>query len=208
MPDGEDLEELRRIAARGKEAADQVNEILASNAGAIRAANDILARSANASKEMAEFLGASAKAAAEIEAIQKALGFAKDSGIYKILADLPVYKAPSYEYLTAVSALPPSPEEQAVERLADVHSEIKGLARLMVESGRQTEAMVETTKANLTALQTVISELRTSRNSADFAAKVLIWLTVAIFLTGAIVALAGAPQIGNEITTVRGWLGL
>ena len=146
-----------------------------------------------------ETLKARERAGAELETIHKAIQSAKDLGLDKILADLPKYEPPNLDALYNIGPLTPSPDQQAVELLADVHAELEGLARLMVESGRQTAAMVETTRANLGALQTVVSELRESRKSADRSSGALFWLTVAIFAAGAVVALAAAPQIWNEI---------
>jgi hypothetical protein len=145
----------------------------------------------------------------EIESMQKIVSSAKAAGLDKILADLPTYKVPSIDQLYdigTISALPPSPDQQAVTLLARVHAELEGLARLTVESGLQIAAMVETTKANLTALQNVIDELKESHKSADRSSNALFWLTVAIFVTGAIVALAAAPQIVGEIQNGLGWI--
>jgi hypothetical protein len=63
---------------------------------------------------------------------------------------------------------------------------------------------VEVTKANLTALQTVVGELEKSRASSKRSSTALIWLMVAIFVTGAVVAPVAAPQLVYEFKTAPG----
>jgi hypothetical protein len=60
-----------------------------------------------------------------------------------------------------------------VSVLHEVHAELEGMASILNEGARQSQVMVEITTASLTALQAVINELKTSRESADRSNKAL-----------------------------------
>jgi hypothetical protein len=93
------------------------------------------------------------------------------------------------------------PEKAEVKLLRDVHAELEGMSQLLAESRLQSDAMVEVTKSNLSALLTVVEELQQTRISSDRSSRRLFWLTVAIFLGTAVGSIGLAANFQQQIGT-------
>ena len=100
----------------------------------------------------------------------------------------------------------PAIQRPEIALLKQVHAELVGLAKLISETGKQTTAVVEVTKGNLTALQAVLAELQASRRSADRSSTALIWLTVALFAAAGVAAVAVAPAFVHQLIAGWSWL--
>jgi hypothetical protein len=114
------------------------------------------------------------------------------------------YKMPSLDPLFL--KVPPPVQRPEVGLLRQVHAELVGLAKLIGETGQQTTAVVEVTRANLTALRAMLAELHASRESADRSSSALIWLTVALFAAAGVAAVAVLPQFVSELAALWHWL--
>jgi hypothetical protein len=148
-----------------------------------------------------------------MEAIEAAIKAPMPKGLQDALNDLNRLPASRFDYRDPAfqELLNPTPaDERTVTLLRRVHAELEGLASLLTEGAQQTAAVVEVTKANLTALSSVIDELKTSRRSSDRASGALIALTVAILIASAVAAVAVAPQavreFGDALNYLRGHL--
>jgi hypothetical protein len=173
------------------ESANTVKEIVSSSATSRKAVEDALAAS-SASRQALEEILASPVAKTLQDAINQ-------------LNQLPKFDIEVPNSIYDPALLLPA-DERTVSMLKKVHAELEGLGRLLNEGARQTASVVEVTKANLTALQTVVGELEKSRVSSNRSSTALFWLTVALFATGAVVALAAAPQFVNEIKAAWGFV--
>jgi len=97
-------------------------------------------------------------------------------------------------------------ERPEVRLLREVHGELEGMARLLAESARQMGDMAEVTKANLTALHTVVVELQQSRRAAAWSNSLLIALTVAVLLATVVGAVAVEPQFSRMLAAFWNWV--
>ncbi len=97
-------------------------------------------------------------------------------------------------------------ERPEVRLLREVHGELEGMALLLAESARQMGAMAEVTKANLTALETVVGELQQSRRAAAWSNGVLIALTVAILLATVVGAIAVEQEFSRQLAAFWNWM--
>lgn len=168
-------------ATRAKAA---VKAVIESNAEAMKAINDIVTGPKSAFSAIQEIIDSPASKVLQ-ETIDKLNALPKfDFKVPDRVYDLP---------------LPLPADERTVAMLQRVRAELEGLAVLTTEGGRQTAAVVEVTKANLTALKTVIAELQESRKSSDRSSRALIWLTVALFVASAVAAVAVAPEVVKEL---------
>jgi len=116
------------------------------------------------------------------------------------LPTLPRVQIPAFD--STSFRMPPS----EVGILQQVHAELEGMAALLEESARQTSAMVEITRGNLAALGTVATELQRSRESSDKASRALIGLTVALFVAGAVAAIAVVPEFVRQVIHAWAWV--
>jgi len=66
--------------------------------------------------------------------------------------------------------------------------------------------MAEVTKANLSALQTVVGELQQSRLAAAWSNGVLIALTVAVLLATVVGAIAVEQEFSRQLTAFWSWV--
>lgn len=98
------------------------------------------------------------------------------------------------------------PERPEVKLLRDVHGELEGMATLLTEGARQTAALATITKANLDALQAVITELKETRKAASWSNGVLIALTVAVLLATAVGAIALEKEFTRQLAGFWSWL--
>jgi hypothetical protein len=102
-----------------------------------------------------------------------------------------------------LAKLGPPPQ---VALLQAVHSQLKGMADVLSESAQQTAEMVAATKANLTAVQAVVEELRESRRAADRWNRTIAILTVALLAATAVAAVAVVPDFIRQIVAAWSWL--
>jgi len=189
-PESDQLRSMRETL----KGAEQVTAVIDSNAAAIKAITDAATGPASAVRAIQEVLNSPANRALQ-DAIQALIAIPK---IDFKLPELPTfdYTIPDQVYNVP---LPLPADERTVAMLNQVHSELVGLGVLMGEGARQTSAVVEVTKANLIALQTVIAELKETRESSHRSNRVLFWLTVAIFVASFVAAIAVAPQVIREL---------
>lgn len=99
-----------------------------------------------------------------------------------------------------------SPEVRTVTTLHEVRGELAGMATILEESARQQAVLVEVTRANLTATQALIGEEQKTRESSARSDRVLIWLTVALFLVSVVGAVALAAAFGHQLSDWWSWL--
>jgi len=97
-------------------------------------------------------------------------------------------------------------ERPEVRLLREVHAELEGMAQLLSESGQQTAAMAEVTRANLTAINAVLGELQEGRKASARSDRRLFWLTVAVFVAAAVAAIVVVPNFIREIGAAVSWL--
>jgi hypothetical protein len=168
---------------------------------------------ASAASESMKHLGAELAAASAASESMKHLGaeLANLAGVTKV--------AESIKRLTEI-ARPVKPVQiptldpallQVIERpevrlLREVHGELEGMALLLAESARQMGAMAEVTKANLTALETVVGELQQSRRAAAWSNGVLIALTVAVLLATVVGAIAVEQEFSRQLAAFWNWV--
>ncbi len=97
-------------------------------------------------------------------------------------------------------------ERPEIGLLRDVHGELEGMATLLTESARQMAGMANITKANLTALQAVITELQETRRAAAWSNGVLIAVTAAVFLATVVGAIALEQEFSRQVAAFWSWV--
>jgi len=99
-----------------------------------------------------------------------------------------------------------SPDVRTVTTLYEVRGELEGMATILEESARQQAVLVEVTRANLTATQALIAEEQQTREASARSDRFIIWLTVALFVVGAVGAVAVAAAFAHQLSDWWTWL--